>query len=149
MKLSTRGRYGIKAMLDLALNSQEGQVSLKSIAERQDISENYLEQLFAMLRKNGLVKSVRGAQGGYMLATSPDNITVGSVLRSLEGSLAPVECVSEDSTNVCDRANACVTRLVWKKIRDRVNEVVDSITLQDLVNEVKKMNEDNGYMYYI
>lgn len=149
MKLSTRGRYGIKAMLDLAMHANESQVSLKSIAERQEISENYLEQLFALLRKNGLVKSVRGAQGGYMLARHPEQITVGSVLRSLEGSLAPVECVSEDSTNRCDRENACVTRLVWAKIRDRVNEVVDSITLQDLVNEYNKMNNGNDYMYYI
>jgi Rrf2 family protein len=150
MKLSTKGRYGIKAMLDLAMHSSEGQVSLKSIAERQEISENYLEQLFALLRKNGLVKSVRGAQGGYILAQNPEKVTVGAVLRSLEGSLARVECVSEGDHTRCDRSNACVTRIVWEKIRDKVNEVVDSITLKDLIDEYIKINNStNDFMYYI
>jgi Rrf2 family cysteine metabolism transcriptional repressor len=149
MKLSTKGRYGVKAMLDLAVHSSEGHIPLKSIAERQNISENYLEQLFALLRKEGIVKSIRGAQGGYMLAHDPQEITVGSILRALEGSLAPVDCVTENDPAHCDRAERCVTKSIWTKIRDKVNEVVDSITLKDLMEEYRKLNTEQGYMYYI
>ncbi|MCX7842493.1 MAG: Rrf2 family transcriptional regulator [Clostridia bacterium] len=149
MKLSTKGRYGVKAMLDLALHNSEGQVSLKSIAERQEISENYLEQLFASLRKANLVKSIRGSQGGYMLAAEPANITIGSILRALEGSLAPVDCVMETDPAKCKRSDCCVTKFVWQKIRDSINEVVDSITLEDLINEYKKTNNKDELMFYI
>ncbi|MCX7922902.1 MAG: Rrf2 family transcriptional regulator [Clostridia bacterium] len=149
MKLSTKGRYGVKAMLDLAIHNSEGHISLKSIAERQDLSENYLEQLFATLRKAGIVKSIRGAQGGYTLAQSPENITVGSILRALEGSLAPVECVTESEPTQCERSGACVTKLIWERIRDRVNEVVDSITLEDLVDQYRKLNTKDEFIYYI
>mgnify|MGYP000939603064 FL=1 len=138
MKLTTKGRYGVKAMLDLALQSNGEPVSLKSIAERQYISENYLEQLFAILKKSGLVKSVRGAQGGYLLVHSPENVTIGSILRSLEGSLAPVDCVLEEDPVKCDRFDSCITKLLWEKIRDSVNSVVDSITLADLIDMYKK-----------
>jgi Rrf2 family protein len=148
MKLSTKGRYGVKAMLDLALHADEGPVALKSIAERQDISENYLEQLFAVLRKAGHIKSIRGAQGGYILAHSPDKITIGNILRTLEGSLAPVECVVEEEPLKCTRSESCVTKLIWEKIRDKINDVVDSITLKDLIEEYRK-NKNIGYMYYI
>ena len=130
MKLSTKGRYGVKAMLDLAIHNSEGQIALKNIAERQEISENYLEQLFAILKKAGLVKSIRGAQGGYILANEPYKTTVGSILRALEGSLAPVECVVEVDPVKCCRADLCVTKIIWEKIRDRVNDVVDSITFE-------------------
>ena len=149
MKLSSKGRYGVKSMLDLALHNGEGPVALKSIAERQDISENYLEQLFATLRKAGQVKSIRGAQGGYILAHDPKTITIGSILRVLEGSLAPVDCVLEDDPIKCSKADRCVTKIVWKKIRDKVNEAVDSITLYDLIEEYKKSNTDDAYVYYI
>ncbi len=149
MKLSTKGRYGVMAMLDLALHNSEGQISLKSIAERQGISENYLEQLFALLRKAKLVNSIRGSMGGYILAASPDSITVGDILRSLEGSLAPVDCVLEDEPSSCDRSDCCVTRIVWEKIRDSINEVVDSITLYDLTEKFRKYNKRDQYMYYI
>ncbi|WP_010250165.1 RrF2 family transcriptional regulator [Acetivibrio cellulolyticus] len=149
MKLSTKGRYGVKSMLDLALHNGEGPVALKSIAERQDISENYLEQLFATLRKAGHVKSVRGSQGGYILANSPENITIGAILRALEGSLAPVECVVEDDPIKCTKSDQCVTRIIWEKIRDKVNEVVDSITLYDLIEEYTKNNESKGYIFNI
>lgn len=149
MKLSTKGRYGVKAMLDLALHNSEGQISLKSIAERQDISENYLEQLFATLRKAGLVKSIRGSQGGYILSQEPESITIGSILRALEGSLAPVDCVSENDDANCSKADCCVTRVVWTKIRDSINQVVDSITLSSLVDEYKKVQVENDYAYYI
>ncbi len=149
MKLSTKGRYGVKSMLDLALHNGEGPVALKSIAERQNISENYLEQLFATLRKAGHVKSIRGAQGGYILAHDPKSITIGSILRVLEGSLAPVECVVEEDPIKCSKSDRCVTKMVWEKIRDKVNEVVDSITLADLIEEYRKSNMDNAYIYYI
>jgi Rrf2 family transcriptional regulator, cysteine metabolism repressor len=149
MKLSTKGRYGVKAMLDLALHNSEGQIALKNIAERQEISENYLEQLFATLRKAGLVNSTRGSQGGYVLANDPENITVGSILRALEGSLAPVECVLEKDPTSCTRSDRCVTRLLWTKIRDSVNQVVDSISLQDLVEDYKKANGNEDIAYFI
>ena len=148
MKLSTKGRYGVKAMVDLALHDCEGQISLKNIAERQEISENYLEQLFATLRKANIVKSTRGAQGGYILADSPENISVGTILRALEGSLAPVECVSEDAGE-CARSQICVTKFIWKKIRDSVNEVVDSITLKDLVEDYRKAINKDEYDFNI
>ena len=110
MKLTTRGEYGLRAILDLALREGEGPVSLKSIAERQDISDHYLEQLFSSLRKAGLVKSVRGAQGGYLLGKPAEEITVGDVIRVLDGPIAPVECVSEVDPEDCRRAKTCVTR---------------------------------------
>lgn len=141
MKLSTKGRYGVKAMFDLALNSDEDPIPLKDIASRQEISESYLEQLISGLRKAGLVKSVRGAQGGYLLAKSPDKITVGEVIRTLEGPMAPSECVVED-TKACEKSDYCVTRLVWKKMKDSVNEVMDSITLQDMVDEYSSINKE-------
>ncbi len=149
MKLSTKGRYGVMAMLDLALHNSEGQIPLKSIAERQAISENYLEQLFALLKKAGLVKSTRGSMGGYVLSAGPGEITVGSILRALEGSLAPVDCVVEDEPARCERSDCCATKIVWEKIRDSINEVVDSITLQDLAEEYVKNNKGNEYMFYI
>jgi Rrf2 family protein len=138
MKLSTKGRYGLKAMLDLAIHNNEGQVVLKSIAERQGLSENYLEQLFAALKKAKLVKSLRGSQGGYLLGDKAENITVGDILRALEGSLAPADCVSEDWKGpMCENSDFCVTRGVWEKIRDGINNVIDNITLQELVDDYK------------
>jgi len=149
MKVSTRGRYGLKAMLDLALHSGEGQVVLKNIAERQDISESYLEQLFSILKKSKLVSSTRGAQGGYLLSKSPEEITVGAILRALEGSFAPVDCVLEENAASCERSETCPTRFIWTKIRDRVNETIDSITLADLVKECRKNECTENDLYYI
>jgi Rrf2 family protein len=149
MKLSTKGRYGLKAMLDLAVHNSEGYISLKSIAERQEISENYLEQLFAILKKAELVKSIRGAQGGYIIANRPEAVTVGSILRALEGSLAPVDCVTEVEPVMCDRSGKCITKFIWTRIRDKINEVVDSITLQDLVDEYNQTNKNEDYVYFI
>lgn len=142
MKLSTKGRYGVKAMLDLALHSDESHVSLKSIAERQELSENYLEQLFAGLKKAGLVKSLRGAQGGYSLAAEPSAITIGSILRALEGSLAPVDCAQKDGGGCC-RADECVTKVLWDRISASINSVVDSMTLKDLIEEHDKIKKAN------
>ncbi len=149
MKLSTKGRYGLKAMLDLAVHNSEGQVVLKSIAERQAISENYLEQLFAILKKAKLVKSIRGSQGGYVLATSADNISVGDILRALEGSLAPVDCVAEGHPVSCSIYDCCVTKGIWEKIRDSINTVVDSTTLESLVEEYRKVRNQDNDTYYI
>ena len=135
MRLSTKGRYGLKAMFDLALHYGEGPISLTSISERQDISLSYLEQLIATLRKAGYVKSVRGAQGGYELNILPSEITVGDVLLVLEGQLAPVSCVKNDNSAHCNKSGECVTRSVWEKIHISISNVVDSISLQDMVND--------------
>lgn len=136
MKLSTRGRYGIHAMYELALNYGGAPVSIKTIAEKQDIPEAYLEQLIAVLRRSGLVTGTRGAQGGYTLAQPPEKITVGDVLRSLEGGLKLVDCLMEE--DVCGKSCACPTRIVWKKISDGLNQVVDSITLKDMIDEYER-----------
>jgi len=148
MKISTKGRYGLRAMLDLACHHKEGVVALKDIADRQDISGKYLEQIFPLLKKSGLVKGVRGSQGGYILAMSPDKIKVGDILRALEGSLAPVDCVDENVKSSCNRLDTCATRLIWGKIKKMIDETLDSITLQDLVNEYEHLNEEQ-MMYYI
>lgn len=135
MRLSTKGRYGLKAMFDLALHYGEGPISLASISERQDISLSYLEQLVASLRKSGYVNSIRGAQGGYELKIEPDSITVGDILIVLEGQLAPVSCVKNGDEEHCKKSGECVTRAVWQKIHNSISEVVDSITLQDMIND--------------
>ncbi len=133
MKLSTRGRYGIHAMYDLAKHYGDGPQSLKLIAERQGIPEAYLEQLIAVLRKEKLVISNRGAQGGYRLASEPAQMTVGQVLRVLEGGLNLVDCLLEEDS--CGKTCACPSRVVWMKIRDGLNSIVDGITLQDMIDE--------------
>lgn len=136
-------------MFDLAQHAGEGPISLKSIAERQGISEHYLEQLFSGLRKAGLVKSVRGAQGGYVLGREAEQIRVGDVIRVLEGSIAPVDCVSEEDSDCCQNAKYCVTRTIWEKMRDSITEVVDSITLENMVQDAKgKESERNFDMFY-
>lgn len=144
MRLSTRGRYGLRAMFDLAMNQSQGPIPLNEIAGRQNISESYLEQLFASMRKEGLVKSVRGAHGGYLLGASPDEIYIGQILRTLEGNIAPADCVREDDDAQCSDADACVTRIVWEKIRDSINQVVDSITLEDMIREQMMINHRNN-----
>lgn len=149
MKLSTRGEYGLRAMFDLAQRYGEGPISLKSVAERQDISEHYLEQLIASLRKAGLVRSVRGAQGGYILAKEPGEIKVGDIIRVLEGPIAPMDCVNEEEGECCSRAETCVARTIWEKVRDSITEVLDSITLEDMVAEANKLQQSDKYMYYI
>ena len=141
MRLSTRGRYGLKAMFQLARHYGEGPIPLNSIASAQELSENYLEQLVSSLRKAGLLNSVRGAQGGYMLAKPPNNITVGNILRVLEGDMAPADCVI-DNANGCEREESCVTKLVWMQIRDSINQVIDSISLQDMLDEQAQMKSN-------
>jgi Rrf2 family protein len=121
-------------MYELALNYGAGPMSLKEVAAKQQLSETYLEQLIAHLKKAGLVTSIRGAQGGYELIRKPEEITVGEIIRVLEGPLAPSECIL-DSEPECVRADYCVTRLIWEKIMDSINNVIDSITLKDMVND--------------
>lgn len=133
MKISTKGRYALRLMLDIALNSSGEQITIKSIAARQDISDKYLEQIISLLNRAGYVKSVRGAQGGYKLTKDPSEYTVGMILRLTEGNLAPVDCL-EENTNECSRSSGCVTREVWSELYEAINKVVDRITLQDLVD---------------
>ena len=138
MRLSTRGHYGLKAMFDLAQNYGTSPIPLKVVAKRQNLSEHYLEQLIAMLRKSGLVKGVRGSQGGYVLAREPSEISVGDVIRSLEGPIAPVYCVSEKNPGACDEADYCITRTVWARVRDGIAAVMDAISLADLCREAEE-----------
>lgn len=143
MKISTRGRYGLRAMVDIAIHANEKCISLKSIAERQGISESYLEQIISPLKKGGFVKSMRGSQGGYILNKNPENISVGDILRALEGNLSPVECVDNATSgeNVsCAKGvcSGCVTKSVWEKIYESLNDVIDNITLKDLVKDYEQ-----------
>lgn len=149
MKISTKGRYGLRSMVDLAVNSAGEHVSLYSVAERQNISENYLEQVFSVLRKAGLVKSVKGAQGGYILADSPSNITVGRILRTLEGNLSVIDEDDEMKNADTRSIQYCINKNVWEKINENINKAVDTITLEDLANEFKKMNGNLSLMFYI
>lgn len=142
MKLSTKGRYGLQAMVDLGVYSKEKHISLKSIAERLCISENYLEQLMALLKKNQLVTSVRGAQGGYALARPAEEITIGAILRALEGSLAPTECTCDGNKLQCALDGKCVTKSVWEKIKQSIDRVVDNITLSQLIEDYEKINDN-------
>lgn len=132
MKLSTRGRYGLRAMIDLAQTNDPGPVTTHAIAERQGISERYLEQLMVPLKRAGLVKSIRGSQGGYILGRKAGEITAGDIIRVLEGPIAPVECVSETNPEICDRSDYCITRVIWEKVRNSVAGVLDSYTLEEL-----------------
>ena len=143
MKLSTKGRYGLRAMIDLVQNSEQEPASIASIAARQRISESYLEQLIAKLKKAKLVKSVRGAGGGYIPSKAAEDISVGDVLRALEGSLDPVDCPGLLEENGCDSADVCVTKYVWKRINDSINRTVDEIKLSDLVIESQKVQRKN------
>ncbi|RLE08423.1 Rrf2 family transcriptional regulator [Candidatus Aerophobetes bacterium] len=147
MKLSTKGRYGTRAMVDLAFHYGQGPILLKDIAKRQQISEKYLEHIITSLKVAGLVKSIRGSHGGYILAKSPAQIKLSQVIKVLEGSIAPVECV--DDPKVCSRAKLCVTRDIWKKIKRAIDEILESITLKDLVEREKKKEENKNVIYNI
>lgn len=147
MKLSTKGRYGLRAVIDLAMHDNEEAVALSQIAERQGVSMNYLEQLIAKLKKAGIVNGIRGAQGGYKLAESADKISVGEILRALEGDLSPVDCSEVsgiEGSNACTKSDSCVTKYVWKRISDSINEAVDGIMLSELVDENKKLQAENS-----
>ena len=137
MKISTKGRYALRLMLDLAMNNTGEPIPIKDISQRQAISDKYLEQIISSLNKAGFVKSIRGPQGGYRLTKAPEQYTVGMILRLTEGSLAPVACL-EDEVNECERQNGCVTLLLWKKLDDAIKGVVDTTTLADLVEWQQK-----------
>ncbi|MBO5649936.1 MAG: Rrf2 family transcriptional regulator [Selenomonas sp.] len=137
MKISTKGRYSVTALYELAQRYGEGPVSLKCVAQGQGLSENYLEQLMVPLRRAGLVQSIRGAQGGYMLAKSPAEITIGSIITTVEGPIAVVDCLLAEAgaaEQMCDKACACVTRGIWEKVCDSISQVLESITLQTLLD---------------
>lgn len=138
--ISTRGRYGMRAMFELAKAYGEGTLSIKQIAAVQNLSEQYLEQIFSRLKAAGLVESTRGAGGGYSLSTAPGQITVGNVLVALEGEFSPAECVGEDATT-CKNAGVCTTHAIWQRIYDGFNGVIHSITLQDMLDDYKRMGE--------
>lgn len=151
MKLSTKGRYGLRAMIDLAVYANEEQVPLYAIAERQNISTTYLEQVFSLLRKAGLVKSIKGAQGGYILAEKPERITVGSILRTLEGDLSIVEYDEDGALDQTSNKSIqrCIKINVWDKMNAALSHLVDSITLEDLAEDYTNINNISAPMYYI
>ncbi len=134
--ISTRGRYALRMMVDLAEHQKDGVVALKDIAARQEISKKYLEQIIPELNRAGLLQTVRGFQGGYRLAKDPSQYTVGEILRATEGSLAPVTCL-EKGSNTCPRQSDCVTLPVWIGLQKAVNEYLDGITLQSLISAEK------------
>jgi len=143
MKLSTKGRYGVKAMVDLAIHYGDSPVSIKTISERQSISEYYLEQLFSPLRKAELIRSIRGAQGGYVLNKEPKDITVADVMNVLEGPVEIAECIEGTE---CDNIDFCATRLLWEKIKNSIDEVMENITLQDIVDDYINMKEESRFL---
>lgn len=132
MKISTKGRYALRLMLDLAVNDKGEKIRIKDIAERQEISDKYLEQIISVLQKAGYVKSLRGPQGGYCLAKEPKEYTVGMILRLTEGSMSPVACL-DDEVNQCSRQEECATLILWHKLDDAIKSVIDQYTLLDLM----------------
>ncbi|MDL2317526.1 Rrf2 family transcriptional regulator [Eubacteriales bacterium OttesenSCG-928-A19] len=145
MRLSTRCRYGIHAMYDLAQNVGAGPQTIRSIAERQLVPEQYLEQIIGVLRREGLVKSLRGAQGGYMLARAPDEISIGELIRLLEGPVKMADCTGD--ADACIRSGQCPSRLVWERLTNTINGVIDSITLQDMLEDHVRLldGEETGH----
>lgn len=132
MKISTKGRYALRLMIDIAMHSAAEPVRIKDIAKRQDVSEKYLEQIIAVLNRAGYVRSIRGPKGGYLLTKQPAEYTAGMILRLTEGSLAPVSCL-EFEENDCPRQEQCATLELWKRLDQAIKDVVDSVTLEDLV----------------
>lgn len=143
IKFSTKGRYALRMLLDLALHLNDGYISLKDIAERQNISKKYLEQIVPLLNRSDILKTNRGYQGGYMLSKAPSEYTVGDILRLTEGSLAPVACL-ENEHNDCPRASECMTLYVWEGLSMTVSKYLDEITLQDIIDH-HSANNDNDY----
>lgn len=144
MKISTKGRYALRMMIDLAQNQGDGYVSLKDIANRQEISKKYLEQIVAILNRPDVLRTNRGYQGGYRLAKNANEYTVGDILRLTEGGLAPVSCL-DNSPILCDRAEDCITLPIWKGLYKVISEYLDSITLQDIIDK----NSDASNFDYI
>lgn len=140
MKISTKGRYAVRLMLDLAMSETESPVRLKEIAGRQGISDKYLEQIISILNKAGYVKSVRGPMGGCRLVRKPEEYTVGEILRLTEGSLSPVECAG--ANGICKRQEKCASQILWKRLNDAVYQVVDGVTLEELMSWQKELNHE-------
>lgn len=147
MKLSTKGRYGTRLLLDLALHRDEERVLLRDIAQRQDISLLYLERLVAPLVTGGIVRTIRGPKGGISLAKPPEQIKLSEVIQLFEGSMAPVECVNDPA--VCNRSGVCVTRDIWDELKKATDSVLESTTIQDLVERQKQKTQPEQPMYYI
>ncbi len=141
MKISTKGRYALRMLIDLASNSEDGFISLKDIAERQGISKKYLEQIVPMLNKSGILRTNRGNKGGYMLAKAPNELTVGDVLRLTEGNLAPVACLEYEPNN-CPRKDECATLYIWEGLYKVVNDYLNNITIQDIIDRAINLNGD-------
>ncbi len=146
MKISTKGRYGLRAMLELAMHHGDSPVLMSSIAENQNISRKYLHALLTSLRSAGLVRSVRGSRGGYTLSHDPHQIRLNEIVHALEGSFAPVDCIDEE--HICDRADLCVIRDVWADLSNAIETYLSSITLADLMERQKAQNAAQT-MYYI
>ena len=140
MIISTRGRYGLRAMFELAKAYGEGPLSLKQISGAQNLSEQYLEQIFSKLKNAGLVISIRGASGGYKLGAKPGDISVGSVLTALEGEMSPAQCVGGEAD--CENMENCVTHIIWQRIYDGFKSVVDSITLEDMLGDYERLMKE-------
>lgn len=137
MKISTKGRYALRMLIDLAEHQNCGYVALKDIADRQNISKKYLEQIIPIFNKSDILKTTRGSQGGYKLSKSPDKYTVGEILRLTEGSLAPVYCLNQDPKE-CERSGECPTLPVWQGLNRVINEYLDGITLQDILDQQRE-----------
>lgn len=137
MKVSTKGRYALRMLLDLAEHSNDGFIALKDIAQRQGISKKYLEQIVPILNKSDVLKTNRGFQGGYMLAKSPDKYTIGTILRLTEGSLSPVACLDQDPIE-CERSSECPTLPIWQGLNKVINDYLDNITLQNVLDRQRE-----------
>lgn len=148
MKISTKGRYGLRALIDLTVNSKNGHVSLVNIANRNQISIHYLEHVFSSLKRGGIVKSVKGAQGGYVLAEPPENTTVAQIILALEGSYR-IEQEPVNGDALCDTASKVMDHLLWERINEETEKILESVTLADLVNEFTEQYETEQSMYYI
>ncbi|MCX8118484.1 MAG: Rrf2 family transcriptional regulator [Desulfobacterota bacterium] len=154
MRLSTKSRYGVRAIFDIAYHSDGLETQVKDISRREGISPRYIEQIFQKLKKGGIISSKRGPSGGYFLKKKPEEITIGDIIRITEGEINPVACVDpEDSSRPCKRSGECITEIIWKGAGDRLKEYFDSITIQDLCTKAKEMGlkkeQSRNVMYYI
>lgn len=151
MRISTKGRYGVRAMFELAKNYGSYPVSVKAISQHQEIPLSYLEQILNQLNKAKLVRSVRGPGGGFLLARKPEDIKIIDIILALEESVSPVFCVDELESTQCKRVNSCVARLLWKKLDEKIKEVLEGTTLKDLCEWAKELSSavEHEYMFYI
>jgi Rrf2 family protein len=149
MKISFKGDYATKIILDLSLNYNQGVTQIKDIAKRQDIPERYLEQIITLLKNSRYINTIRGPKGGVLLAKAPSKITIGEIVRLVEGPTSPITCVSRSAHTRCSFEHKCVLKGVWKEVRDKINEVVDNTTYQDLVDRARAMESKSALNYVI